>query len=315
MKKNFINSERIEGRLYQHSLALKVTGPTSKNPGTEFISGTVDIATDEDGLNVIPIHYTYVTEMTGNGKKNATFGVLKNIIDGAKTWEADGKDAALKVRANTSLGLNDFYTQDNQLVSVKRNEGGFLNVIKDFSPENERNTFDADIVITSVTLKETDPENGIESDYVVIRGAVFDFKKALLPVELICRDEGGMSYFESLDASSSNPVFTRVKGHIISNSVVREIKEESAFGAASVRTVSRTVREWVVDWANPVEYDFGAEDTITEEELKKAMQDRQVYLAEQKKQHDDYMASRAQTTAKTGATKTTNSVPAGEFDF
>ena len=45
------------------------------------------------------------------------------------------------------------------------------------------------------------------------------------------------------------------------------------------------------------------------------MQDRQVYLAEQKKQHDDYMASRAQTTAKTGATKTTNSVPAGEFDF
>lgn len=312
MKKNFINSERIEGRLYQHKLELKVTGPTSKAPGTEFISGTVDIATDEEGLNVIPIHYTYVTEMTSGGKKNATFATLKSIIDGAKTWIADGKDVALKVRANTALGLNDFYNQENQLVSVKRNEGGFLNIVKDLAKEEERNTFDVDIVINAVTPKEADPENGIESDYVIIRGAVFDFRKALLPVEFVCRDAAGMSYFESLDASNNNPVFTRVKGNIVSNTITREIKEESAFGAASVKTVSRTVKEWVVNWANLVEYDFGAEDTITGAELKEAMQNRQVYLAEQKKQRDDYLASRA---AATTATAKTNTVPAGNFDF
>ena len=44
MKANFINKSHIEGRLYQHSLELKVTGPNSANPGTEFISGECHVS-------------------------------------------------------------------------------------------------------------------------------------------------------------------------------------------------------------------------------------------------------------------------------
>ena len=44
MKKNMNNRSHIEGLLYQHSLELKVSGENSKNPGTEFISGTIEIA-------------------------------------------------------------------------------------------------------------------------------------------------------------------------------------------------------------------------------------------------------------------------------
>ena len=138
--KRTINSEIVEGRLYQHNLELKtVQNKNSDNYGKEFITGTLDVATDEAGLNIISVHFTYVVEKTKSGKTNVTFGVLKNIIDGAKAWITDGKDAALKVRVSTALALNDFYTREGELVSVKRNEGGFVNVIKDLAPEEAEN--------------------------------------------------------------------------------------------------------------------------------------------------------------------------------
>jgi stage IV sporulation protein B len=81
MAKKMINTTHIEGLLYQHDLALKVSGETSKNPGTPFISGVVEIATDNAGVNIVPVHFTYVTATTKNGRTNDTFTVLKNIID------------------------------------------------------------------------------------------------------------------------------------------------------------------------------------------------------------------------------------------
>ena len=310
--KKIINSERIEGRVYQHNLEMKtVQNKDSANYGKEFISGTLDVATDEKGLNVLSIHFTYVVEMTNSGKKNVTFGVLKNIIENGKTWIANGKDEALKVRVSTALALNDFYTPDDRLVSAKRSEGGFVNVINELGKEDERNTFDVDMLITSVTRVEANEENNIEEDYLTLRGAIFNFRNAILPVEFTVRDEEGISYFESLDASAQNPIFTEVRGKIISTTVKREIKEESAFGTASVRTVDRTTREWCVDWARPVEYDFGAEDTLTVEEVKKAMEDREVYLANIKKRRDDYLATRNSSST----TAATASIPTGGFDF
>lgn len=308
MKKDFKNTESISGRLYQHNLVKKtVQNKESKNYGTEFISGTVDIAVDEEGLNVIPIHYTYVVATTSGGKNNATYGVLDSIINGAKTWITDGKDAALKVRASTALALNDFYNNNDELVSARRNEGGFLNVINELPPENERATFQFDMVITSITSVESEND---DEDFIRVKGCVFNFRKALLPVEIVCRDAAGMLYFESLDASPAEPVFTEVRGNVVSNTIKREIEEESAFGSASVRTVTRTVREWQINWARPTEYTFGEEDTITADELRKAIQDRQVYLAEVKKRAEDYKASRATQAAPKAA-----SVPAGGFDF
>ena len=309
MKKNFINSEFVEGRLYQHDLVMKkVKNEASKNFGKDFISGSIEIATDEEGLNLVSIHFTYVTEITSTGKTNSTFANLKNIIEGARTWVVDGKDMALKVRCNTALGLNDFYNQNDELVSAKRNEGGFVSTVTELVPEKQRNRFDCDMVITSVA--RVTPDEG--EDYDRIRGAVFDFRKSLLPVEFICRNPQGMDYFESLDASSKNPVFTEVKGSIVNNTIKKEIEEESAFGTASVKTVTRTVREWLVDWARPTEYDFGAEDTITAAELQQMMQDRNTYLATVKKNRDDYMASR--NAAKAAPANDMN-VPTGNFDF
>lgn len=293
MRKN-INTEHIEGRVYQHELSLKkVQNKESENYGKEFISGTLDIATDEEGLNVLTTHYTYVTETTKAGKKNATFAALKKIMDEGKTWIEDGKDNATKVKIDTALALNDFYVQDDALVSAKRNEGGFVTIVDKLCDFSERNTFSADIVITNVNRVEADEEKGIEKDYVVVRGAIFNFRNELLPVEYIVKNDAGMNYFENLEASPSNPIYTKVWGKIISETSVTTKTEESAWGDAAVKTYEKKTKEWVVTGTAKVPYDFGDPEVMTTEELTKAMQDREVYLAEVKKKSDEYKAQKA----------------------
>jgi hypothetical protein len=58
MKKKMENTTHIEGLLYEHKLEKRVTGENSKNPGTEYINGTLDIATDDAITNIVSIHFT-----------------------------------------------------------------------------------------------------------------------------------------------------------------------------------------------------------------------------------------------------------------
>lgn len=304
-----INTERIEGRIYQHNLTIKtVQNQTSANYGKEFISGNLEVAVDEAGLNVIPVHFTYVTEQTSSGKTNATFTNLKRIIDEDNTWVKVGKDNALKVRIDTALALNDFYTQDGNLVSVKTNEGGFVSFVNgDLCPENERNTFAADMVITKVDRVEANPEKNIDEDYVTVRGAIFNFRNDLLPVDFTVRHKDGMKYFEDLGASNAEPVYTKIWGKIMCMTSISEVKEDSAFGESSVRTYERKEKEWTITGTAKVTYDFGDEKVLTADELKKAMQNRETMLAETKARSDEYRASKAATPAVTATTTINNS--------
>ena len=295
-----INTERIEGRVYQHNLIIKtVQNQTSANYGKEFISGNLEVAVDEAGLNVIPVHFTYVTETTSSGNKNATYANLKKIIDDNKTWVSVGKDDAQKVRVDTAIALNDFYTQDDTLVSVKTNEGGFVSLVNDLCPENERNTFASDMVITSVKRVEKDEEKNIDEDYVVVRGAIFNFRNDLLPVDFTVRHKDGMKYFEDLEVSNSEPIYTKVWGRIECRTIVNEVSEESAFGESSVRTYERKAKEWTITGTAKVPYDFGDEKVLTAAELTKAVQDREVMLAETKARSDEYRASKNAPSAPT----------------
>lgn len=315
------NRERIEGRIYQHDLALKqVQNPNSDNFGKDFISGNIEVAVDEAGLNVIPVHFTYVTEVTSTGKKNATFSVLKKIIEEGKTVVTYGMEEATKVRIDTALGLNDFYTQDDTLVSVKVNESGFVSIINELSNENERNTFSADMVITGVTKIEADEEKNIKDPYVIVRGAIFNFKGALLPLDFVVKNPLGMKYFEELGVSNAEPVYTKVWGKINCETKTTVVEEESAFGEAAVKTYERKTKEWVITGTAKVSYDFGDEDVLTAEELTKAMQDRELMLAEVKKRSEEYRAQKAAapaatTTATTGAKPSNTTVSKGTFNF
>ena len=309
MAKKMINQTHIEGALYQHDLTLKVTGENSKNPGTEFISGTIEIATDDAGINIVPVHFTYVTATTSRGSANATFNVLKNIIDRIyKTVMTDGAENATMLRIDSAIGLNEFYDRNDQFVSVKRNEGGFVHVTPTIAEdERTRNTFDCDIIINNVTHVEGDEDKGT-TDKAVVKGVIFNFRNDVMPVEFSAINPKAIDYFEGLGASNSNPIFTRIKGRQISESIVRRVEEESAFGEPSIKEYKSTKKDFVITWAMPEPYVWDDDSTITARELTEALAAREITLAEIKKRNDEYKASQGKTPA--------NAAPApGVFNF
>lgn len=315
MKKNFVNNTHIEGYVYEHKLEKKVSGENSKNPGTEFITGTVSIATDDNMLNVVQVHFTYVTEVTSKGKPNATYGVLMNIIEG-KIGSAmeHGKENAGKIRIDSALGLNEWYdtrTAGNPLISVKRNEGGFAHVTQELNSENQRATFEVDMVITGATRIDADDERN-QPEKVTVKGCIFDFRKSLLPVEFTVLNPKAMDYFENLGASSKTPVFTKVSGQQVSKTIVKTIEEESAFGEASVKEVRNTQRDFVITWAQAAPYEWDSEDTLLASELGEMIAAREVYLADVKKRQDEYQASKG---SAFNAAPATSSPAKGEYKF
>ena len=299
--KTVINRTHIEGWLYDHKLQARVTGENSKAPGTPFITGTVSIATDNDITNIVDVHFTYVTATTAKGSPNGNFNILKNIIDGKYGMVMTvGKDNAVKVRCDSAIGLNDFYVNRDgveTLVSAKRNEGGFIHTSDSIADdEKTRNTFECDMIITSVKRVEGDPERGT-SDKVIVKGATFDFRKSLLPVEFSAVNPNAMDYFENLGATNKEPVFTKVWGRQISAVTTRKIEEESAFGEVRVREVQSNHKDWVITGAAREPYLWDDESSITIAELSKAMTDRDVYLATVKQRRDEYLASQGKSTA------------------
>ena len=310
--KKMINMTHIEGLLYEHALELKESGPKSKNPGTKFISGTISIATDDACTNIVPVHFTYVTATTSKGATNATFTTLTNIIDGKfGSIMANGKDNAVKLRIDSALALNEFYSDRNgkeELVSVKTNEGGFVHTTNVLAEkETDRNTFKCDMVITQVTHIDADDERKTP-EKAIIKGVVFNFRNEILPVEFTATNAGAMAYFEDLGATASNPVFTKVWGRQVSEVIKREIREESAFGEDSVREVQSTRKDFVITGAAKEPYEWDSEDTILASELTTAIANRETYLATMKQRRDEYKASKGQATPAAASSKT-------EFNF
>lgn len=314
-----LNKEHIEGRIYEHNLAVKkVQNKESSNYGKDFIGGTLDIATDDGCLNIVTVTFTYVTELTSKGSKNETYAALKNIIENGKTVLADGMEAATMVKVDTALGLNDFYTSKNgqdTLVSAKRNEGGFVHIVKSLSEPSKRNTFEMDMLINGTKLVEANPEKDIE-EYLVVKGAVFNFRNAILPVEFVVKNPNGIKYFESLDASTSNMTFTKVWGKICSETIKSVKTEESKFGEAKVTEYERVIKEWVITGTANETYEIDDEQNgITLEEVKKAIADREFYLADVKKKQDEYQASKNSASANAAFAGAGVTAQNGGFNF
>lgn len=294
MKAKLINEVTLAGKLYSHTLEKKVS-----QKGVNYIGGTIDLQTDDDGLNIVTVTYVYVAPTyPAKGDKperpNPNYAILEKIINSGKTVLTDGEDAWM-LKLTPSLAVNDFPNRDGEMVAAKRLEGGFVSIINKLpEKDSDRNEFRVDAILSSAVLVEADEEKGITEDYLELTGYFFNYAKAIFPAKFIVKSKGGINYFEGLDISKSNPVFTKVWGSIQSQTIVTRREEESAFGEASVKEFTSTRREWVVTGAATEPYVIGdAEIGITADEIKDALSAREIRLAEIKKQNEEYQASKA----------------------
>lgn len=311
MKKSFVNNTHIEGLVYEHKLEKKIAGEKAKNPGVEFINGTLDIVTDNDKMNVVSVHFSYVTETTSKGKPNATFGILSNIIDGKiGSVMEHGAENAGKVRIDSALDLNEWFdSQTDNLVSIKRNEGGFVHTVSALGSENQRATFETDILITGAVRYEEDSERQ-QPEKVVVKGYIFNFRKKPLPVSYVVFAPRAMDYFEGLEASPKNPVFTKVSGQQISKEFIKRIEEEGAFGDTFVKEIPSVQKDFVITWAQAIPYEWDSEDTLLASELADMLAKREVDLADIKCRQQEYQANKNNALAGP-----TDSIKKSNYDF
>lgn len=295
--KKMINNVHLEGYLFSHSLETRETGPQSKNPGTPYIRGVINILTDKDEVNVVPVNFSYVSKTTKAGEENKVYTNLLNIIETGLTFENHGEEAT-KLKVDTSMSVSDFY-RDGELVSYPRLDGGFIHFVQNISEDN-RNSFEADVLFTSAAEKE---------DSLILKGIVFDFKQSMIPVEFVVHNEAGIDYFNSLDITPNEPTFTKVSGEIVSKTISTQTQEDTAWGAPLVKFSNKTFREWVIKTSAYSVYDFDSEGVLTKEEVKKAFADREVYLAEVKTRAEEYAAKAQSKTAAPVQPKN------GEFKF
>lgn len=267
----------VEGYVYNCSLFANVAGPNSKNPGQEYINGTVNIATDEDGINIVSVRYTYVVPTWKSGKENETYTILQSLLNGAPTWEKDGKDKATKLRIQGDVEVNDFMGRDGNMVESKQVRGGFTHYAND-GFRDKRNNFETDMLITSTKVVEV--ENG--KDYMNISGYVFNFRNDFIPVTYSLTNEAGMKYFENLDISMNNPYYVYVWGKIVSSTQRVEHQVETAWGAPQVEYTTRTLRMWEMEGCAPEPYEFNDDSTMTMAEFKQGLENREQQKAEAK---------------------------------
>lgn len=315
--KNTINKEILEGRLYDFDLSKKtVKNQASNYYGQEFWSGTIQIATDEAGLNVIPVHYTFVLPTFGNGKTDSRFSAFEKITSEEKTWLKVGKENAEMIRLTPSGDLNDFYiVNDDRAVSAQRNEGGFITFIKELAPEGTpRNKFTYDMIINKVTVVEP-KEDTDDVLHARIHGVIFNFRGAILPWDLIAYNPKAIEYFEGLGVSSAEPIYTQVWGSIKNTTIKVEKEVENAWGEPMIEYSERTRREWVIEGSKPQLYDLTDEDKV---ELQKKVADRNVHLEEVKSAAIAYANSQKNAIQSTPTPNTMagplSNIPTGDFD-
>lgn len=310
MKKQLINNVTLIGRVYQHTLENKIS-----KKGVNYIGGKIDLATDDAGLNIVTVEYTYVapTYPAKDDKPerpNPNFAVLQKLIDSGKTVVTDGAAEATKLKLTPSFSSNSF-VHNGEMVEAKRIDGGFVSSISVLPEEKDRNKFEADVLINKTNMVEADGEK-VKEPYLEIKGFVFNWAKALQPVDFVVKSEGGIRYFESLGASKENPIFTKVWGQITSTTVMIKKEEESAFGAPSVKEYPRTTKHWEITGAASEPYPIDEEGGISVEEIKKAIEDRKRVLEDVRKNAEEYAASK-NVTAATSTPSAATPAAAGNF--
>lgn len=313
MKTKWKNDIHVEGYIFnfgndeRRQLKECISGPNAAHPGTEYIRGELNIATDDKASNVVTVWFQYVPKVwpAKNGKperENQTYTELARLINTAKTFESDGM-AATKVRVDGNLDVNDFYTREGELASPKRIRGSFVHPLTNPIAVNPA-TFDIECILSQAINKEVDGGD----DYLTLKGYTFDFRNSILPFDVNVRIPAAITYFENQDISNNNPLVTNIKGNIVSAIVKQEEEVESAFGDPVVNVTTRSVRTWDVTWAAKEPMEWDDKSTITKAELKKALQEREDMLAAEKKRQDEWKASQGSsfsaTTSKAKAQST-----------
>lgn len=278
MLKSFKNAVNVRGYVYDY----KRLNVRDDRNGRTYISGELQIATDEDGFNIVPVEFfaysTYVDKKTGQEKPTATFTLLGEILAGdKKTWMQVGNEAT-RVRIDGTADVNDWVNRDGELVASNRIRGSFIHELGAGESLDPGARFELDALITSAVTREVDEGDS----YMVVKGYTFNYRNDFLPITMYIRNANGIAYMEDQDVSQKNPLLTPLSGEITTNTTVKRKQVESAWGdTKEVVSTGKPFRTWDIGWMSMTPFVFGDEEVMTVEDVKAGLDARENRIQEQ----------------------------------
>lgn len=279
-KDRFENKVSIRGWVWDYKLDERKTSSTANTPDMDFISGWTDVATDEDGLNIVRVSWGFLgTRRTyKKGKNNDTYDCLAQLMNGS-SWKSDGRENAPRVRIDGSIETNDWVTRDGELVSPKQVTGQFCHMLTATEQTTPCAKFSADMLAQNAVMRES--QSGDE--YMELKGFVFGWGDNIFPVTFSVPGEAGQKFFEDCEVTPSEPYFGKVWGEIHSSvqHIEREVDDSQVgFGAVDVTESTRTLRTWDVEGAN---INLGlSTETVEQSDLERMVTHREERLADVK---------------------------------
>lgn len=258
------NEVVVEGTLQEVRLDAKTT-----KDGRGFIGGEIDIEVSEGSIHTFRV---FSMQLKKDGTENGIYKGLNTVKEEYLSVAKVGKEEADKVRITAGkLGINDYPGGDGQIKSYPQLSTNFINRVSAgdvFEPKAE---FEVELFIQSVV---DEVKNEEETGRVLVRGYVPQFNGGIAPLEFVAEGEGADYIRDTYETGQTVTIY----GEIVNKVEITRTTQEVGFGKPKEKVKRNFTREYLITGGSePYEEDNAK--TYNVETIKKALTEREVYLA------------------------------------
>ncbi|MGM7720647.1 hypothetical protein [Metabacillus sp. Hm71] len=297
------NKVIIEGTLLEKRLEEKEFN--GQNGKRNAITGELDIETAENEVHTVRV---FSFEKKADGSDNGIFKGLKTVDNEYKSVADNGREEADKVRITQGqIGLNEYYGQDGMLRSFPQISANFINRVQageEFEPKAE---FEVEAFIKSVSPEVKNEE---ETGRVKVEAIIPAYGGKVLPFSLMAPVEAAEYIEDNYEPGSTAKIY----GDIINFKEKKIVLEDVAFGKPKEKVTYNTVREYLITGGSEP-YEEENNKAYDVELIKKALTEREIYLAELKAKKDQPKQEEKKGGFNTKSNKTTEKKEKKKIDL
>ena len=270
------NKCRIEGILSE--INLKYSSYVKNGATIDTIGGDIKVLiplTGEDGSDkslVIPV-YMFAPKLTNAGKANPAYESIEKVMkEYVSIASGAGIDGADKVRiTNATIRMNEYYNNQNQLVSFPRINASFVNkATGEFRPEA---SWSLEFAVSSISFVTDEDGVEVEPKRLSIKAIVPQYGGKVDTMEFFAENS---KVIDAITSYWENGKTYSARGRLNFTSTTKEIIEECDFGEPDVKIRTITVSELIVTKGTqaPLEED----SAFSPAELAAALKEHKAYL-------------------------------------
>lgn len=256
-----LNKINIVGKLVENGLAIK-----ESVKGT-FIAGMLSVEVAPN--NIIQVNFI-ANEKKKDGGVNKVFASLNTVRQEYESVAQVGEENADLVKISGGrIEVNDFYTNDMELITVNRLGGSFVNRLT--RAEECKATFQAEVYINDIIEEIVQDDS---TGRMIILGYGIGYADKLIPMKLIVPEKLAKDVNRIYNVGDTAVFSGKIK--YISTPV--EKVTETAFGDPIVNQYTKTSKELIITGGQEPATETAYED----KEIKAAKKVRESMLADLK---------------------------------